>query len=256
MNSRVLAATVVALSCPAAIGCGGIGSSPTPTSVVMVDASGSTKNLQGEFKPAITDAIIKTAENEGQLWAAGGDNAVLANAVWNIDGKKFTAPSEGEALKVEDLKLMGKQAANSPEAKKLLLRTNRQGSDLVGLLKMAGDVFSAHPDGTRSLLFLTDGGINEMGVDLFTNPPRDSAAGEKVIQTFVDKGLIAKGSLSGPKGKPVKVWLCGVGRGAAGNGGLTALYVQNFWKQLITFAGGEVVSEAPSCSSLGGFASS
>ena len=243
----------------AASGCGGVagigGDSPTPTAVVMVDNSGSTQSLTKEFKPAIEDAFSRTAANEGQIWAAGGDNAVLANATWNIDGQKFTAPSEGSALQAEDLKQMGKNAANSTNARLLLARTSRKGSDLVGLLKMAADVLAAHPDGPRSLLMLTDGGINELGVDLFKDPPKTEAERTKVIDRFVSNGLLTKDSLTGGKGAPVKVWLCGVGRGARGNGGLTALYVQQLWKQMITYAGGELVTSAPSCSALNGFSS-
>ena len=257
MTVKLLAATSIAVTFAAmASGCGGIGdSSPTPTSVIMVDSSGSTRHLIREFKPAIKDAICRTASAEGKVWAAGGDAAVLANSTWTIDGKEFNVGDEGDELKKLDLQALCVKEASSTEAASLVAMPHRQGSDLVGLVKMAADVLAAHPDGPRSLLFLTDGGINALGVDLFKSPPKTPDASDQLIKRFSGQGLISPNSLTGGKGSPVKVWLCGVGRGATGNGGLNANYVQQFWKQMIEYAGGTVVTSAPSCTNVEGFAS-
>lgn len=233
-------------------GCGSGGGSPT--AVIIVDVSGSTRHLQQEFQVAATGAITRTAMSEGNLWAANGDTNVLANSGWVVDGMKFTAPNEGAVLQKEDLRTMAEQFANSKQVGRLFARTGRQGSDLLGMLKMASDVTSANPGSSRSLLFLTDGGINELGVNLAVSPPATPKARTDLIKRFEALGLVTKDGLSGGNGQPVKVWLCGIGRGVTGGEGLNALRLRAFWTDLIAHEGG-VATVAQSCANLEGFAS-
>ena len=251
MRIRIAAGLLVLVSIA---GCGVGSSSPTPVTVLMVDVSGSTKGLIKDFGPTIKDAIVKTAEKKGQFWAASGDRAILANSSWTIDGARFKADDVGPALQADDLRVKGRKLAASPQAAALLKWPGRQGSDLLGMLQLAADVTSAHPDSPRSLVFLTDGGIHANGIDLIGRPPTTQAARTALIESLVSNGLIKKNSLGGTTSHPVNVYLCGVGRGAIGADGQNAQFVRDFWTDLIAEVGGTIKVMAPSCSNLEGLA--
>ena len=230
-----------------ATGCAGVGESgKAPVTVVAVDTSGSTKGMSGEFSKAIHDAMSQTAAKRGWFWAASGDRAVLASSKWGIATQFKVNGEEGPDLQKEDLQASADKLAASSQTKRLLARQGRQGSDLLGFLRLAGSVFKRSPDSPRYFVLLSDGGINEAGIDIFSHPPRNAAERKRLIKKLETEGLFKPGALTGSAGKPVGVFLCGIGRGAYGLDGRAAGYVQDFWNALVVEAGGIVLDAQPS----------
>lgn len=230
-------------------GCGSIsGTSKPPVTVLAVDVSGSTAGMSGDFSGAIRETMRKTAASRGWIWAASGDRAILASSKWTISQHFAVDGEEAPDLQAEDLRAKADKLAASPAAQSLLARPGRKGSDLLGFLRMAGSVLARNPDAPRFFVLLSDGGINIGGaVDLFRNPPTTPAAIDALIASLERDGLLKPGVLSGATGKPVGVFLCGIGRGAYGLDGRAAGFIQDFWNQLIVEAGGHVINAQPSC---------
>lgn len=242
--ARGLVAGLVAVFALAlSAGCGGSEPDQTPVVVLISDVSGSTKELRGKsniFKNGISETIQKTAQAEGQLWATRAEAAVIANSTWLTNGKKFEAPEGGDEYQKEEL-AAGGSVEDSKVNGKLRASGGNPGSDLLGALNFAENVFKNYPNKTRDLVLLTDGGINSRGVDWMRNLPTDPAKQDALVKKLKASGELSPNGLTGGSGKPVNVWIGGLGYGLTGNGGRDARSVRELWAKLIEASGGKLV---------------
>lgn len=242
------------LSTLALAGCGGGASkstvSPTegkpnttgPIVALIADISGSTEELRelgGDFEKGWMATATATALARGSLWSTVADGETLSSSTWLINGKGFTPSVEGNDL-LGDGEMKKKAVELLPEARKQLSMQGAEGSDLLGALQAASRLFSDYPDRQRALVLLTDGAINKGGVRTSSTALRTDAGRAEALKDLKSQGLIA--DLSGD-GKPVRVWIGGLGHGVGGGDAAKTLQIIAFWEALIPAAGGELVSQ-------------
>ncbi len=232
-------------------GCGAKDEKERPVVVLIVDVSGSTNDLRkgsgSVFGRGVAETVTQSALAEGQLWATSAEAAVLANSNWIVNGSaadsdaNFVKPEGGEVFQKEALVQKAKKLNGSSDVKGLLVTTGNAGSDLLGALQFAATVFKSYPERPRALVLLTDGGINARGTDLNRNPPVTPAEQDAVIRKWKSAQEFPAGGLTGGSGKPVSVWIGGLGSGMTGNGGRDARSVRDLWAKLISAEGGTLV---------------
>jgi hypothetical protein len=214
-----------------------------PLTVLIVDVSGSTKDMRGpggQFEKDWLSAACNTAVKQGTLWATTADSQTVANSVWQVQGQEFKPTIEdNDTLGAAEVR---KQAASlTPKAREIVGTTVRSKSDLLGALQVASRLFRDYPDRRRDLVFLTDGGINVGKVDLRYKTLRTHEGRAKVIERLRDSGQLP--DLTGGHGKKVRVWMGGLGRGIGGGDTRKTTALIEFWRELIPAAGGELVTD-------------
>ena len=239
----------VVLVAASVTGCGSKSDDQRPVVVLITDVSGSTKELRdkgGEFDVAIKRAIEETAASEGQLWARPVAGQAAASGTWLIDGEgtgagNFEKGTGGSTYEADILQRKASKLADSAEGRELLKtisgtsKKKNCGSDLLGAIRQAGNIFSDHPNQPKALVLLTDGGVCSRGVDVASNPPGSASAQKKLVDKLRSQGEISPDYLQG-----VTVWAGGVGRGLTGNDGANATAVLDLWTRIIKAEGGKV----------------
>ena len=213
-----------------------------PVTILIVDVSGSTKALRGrggQYESDWNMAACYTAMNQGSLWATTADSQTLANSLWHVHKDFKPTIADNKLLAQAELK---KAAAGlAPQGRQIVGSTKPSSSDLLGALQVAARLFRDYPDRPRDLVFLTDGGINGGGVKLRTDLPLTDAARGELVARLKDSGQLP--DLTGGAGRPVRVWMGGLGHGVGGGDPRRTQAIIELWRSLIPAAHGELASE-------------
>jgi hypothetical protein len=247
--TRLIWSVVAVVVAASVTGCGSKSDDQRPVVVLITDVSGSTKELRdkgGEFDVAIKRTVEETARNEGQLWARPVAAQAVASGTWVIDGEgtgagNFEKGTGGSTYEADILQRKASKLADSAEGRELLKtisgtsKKKNCGSDLLGAIRQAGNIFSDHPNQPKALVLLTDGGVCSRGIDVASNPPASAPAQEKLVGQLRSQGEVNTDYLQG-----VTVWAGGVGRGSTGNDGANATAILDLWTRIIKAEGGKV----------------
>ena len=235
----VALSTMLAVAGGALTGCGGgPNASERPLTVLFIDISQSTENARnrgGLYEQWANKATKQTALAQGTLYAAWADANTVATSIWEIDGHRFKPATSGSSQIIDgELRKQADDLAQQLSA--LVSSRSSRGSDLLGALQMASQLFGNYPQRPRSLILLTDGAVNVGGVNLRA-PPKNAVVIKHIIARLRKRGELP--DLTGGKGEPVRVWIAGLGHGLGREKSRGAIA---FWQALIPHTHGELVA--------------
>jgi len=214
-----------------------------PLTAVIVDVSSSTAPLRapgGPWEQAWMDAVRATASKQGVLWATTADGATISHSLWSVQGRVFKPTlDDNQLLAKAELKRQAESLRG--DDRRLMSVQGRGGSDLLGALQVAAQLFRDYPNRPRNLVLLTDGGITADGVNLLRRAPTRPGARARLLKRLRADGRLP--DLSGSAGAQPRVWIGGIGHGS--DGSMTPQTSRNiiaFWEALIPAAHGQLVS--------------